>query len=258
MAYQNLVISLITLISFTFVYFYALYIKNNSIIDSFWGIGFIITAVSSVAVSQYFSITQVIVTTLVIIWGTRLSVRIHKRNKGKPEDFRYAKWRQDWGKLAGIKSYTNVFLLQGIICIIISIPVIIVNTHASSVNLPILLTLGFLIWIVGFLFETISDAQLDSFKNSKPEKDLVLDKGLWKYSRHPNYFGESLQWWGIAIIAISTNSSMWWLFISPILITYLLLYVSGVPLLEKKMSQNPKYKDYIKKTNKFIPGLTKS
>lgn len=254
---QYLVVAIVTLSSFVILYFIALYIKNNSIVDSFWGVGFIITAIASISVSHYFAFPQFFITALVFLWGSRLSIRIFMRNQGKPEDWRYAKWRQDWGKFVVLRSFTDVFLLQGILCLVISIPVIVVNIKASNTKLPILVFLGALVWLIGFLFESISDNQLDNFKQSKHKEGTVLDTGLWKYSRHPNYFGEAMQWWGIGIIALGFVSTQWILLIGPITITFLLLKVSGVPLLEKKMSKNPKYQEYMKKTNKFIPRLPK-
>ncbi len=257
MLHQYLIVASITLIAFTLLYFIALIIKNNSIVDSFWGIGFIITTISSVGVSYYSGFPQLLITTLVLLWGSRLSIRIYLRNRNRPEDWRYAKWRQDWGKNVIIRSYTDVFLLQGILCLVICIPVIFVNINAIAVRYSAILVLGLIVWLVGFMFESVGDNQLDEFIKSKPSKGSVLDTGLWKYTRHPNYFGEATQWWGIGIIALSFIPLNWVVLIGPFTITFLLVKVSGVPLLERKMSKNPKYKDYMKKTNKFIPGPQK-
>lgn len=254
---QYLVVAAITIVAFSIVYFIAQFHKNNSLIDSFWGVGFVIIAIFSLLITLNLRLPQVIVTFLVILWGVRLSARISLRNKGKPEDWRYAAWRTKWGSHASLRSYTDVFLPQAVLCFVIALPVIFVNIHSVNIKYPALLALGIIVWLVGFIFEAIGDSQLDEFKNSKSSTNEVLDTGLWKYSRHPNYFGEATLWWGIGIIALSCSFSALWTLIGPITITFLLLKVSGVPMLEKKMSKNPKYKSYMSKTNRFIPGSVK-
>ncbi|HDP99981.1 MAG TPA: DUF1295 domain-containing protein, partial [bacterium] len=193
---------------------------------------------------------------LVTIWGLRLAIHIFLRNKGKPEDFRYRNMRERWGSKAGIKSYTHVFLLQGFLLLLIAYPVIIVNQHHQYEITPFDL-LGITLWIVGFLFEVIGDWQLKRFiKYKKCESNQILKTGIWRYTRHANYFGESLVWWGIFFIVLSVPNG-WWAIFSPVLITFLLLKVSGVPLLEKKYQDNKEFQYYAKKTNKFIPWFPK-
>jgi len=255
---EYLLTLLVILIAFTLLFGLAQYLKNNSVIDTFWGISFIIAAITALVISLDFSSPQIVVTILVFIWGSRLSTRIYLRNKGKAEDWRYAAWRIKWGDNVLFRSYTDVFLVQAIFCFLVSIPVIYINLNNLRIAYPVILIIGILLWIFGFLFETIGDNQLDEFKKSKPKKESVLNTGLWQYTRHPNYFGEATQWWAIGIIVLSTGFSAWWTLIGPITITYLLLKVSGIPMLEKKMSKNPKYKSYMAKTNKFLPGPVKN
>jgi len=255
---EYLTVAIITVFAFSTVYLFALKFKNNSLADIFWGIGFIITNFAAIAVSGIFKSPQIIISTLVIIWGLRISYRILKRNVNKPEDFRYANWRKNWGSKANTRSYTDVFLLQSILCLIVCTPIIYVGLHQLQIKYILLIIIGLIGWVIGFLFETIGDQQLDKFKKQKHDKNSVLDKGLWRYTRHPNYFGESMQWWFVYLIVLSFGFSAWWTIIGPITITFLLLKVSGVPLLEKKMILDPKYKEYMKKTNKFIPGKPKT
>ena len=255
---EYLTVAVITIFAFSIVYLFALNFKNNSLVDIFWGISFIITNVAAILVSGFFNSPQIIISILVLTWGLRISFRLLKRNINKPEDFRYAKWRENWGDKANVRSYTDVFLLQSIFCLIICTPIIFVGLHHLQIKSIWLLMVGLIGWTIGFLFEAIGDIQLDKFKKLKQSKNAVLDYGLWKYTRHPNYFGESIQWWFVYLIVLSFTLSAWWTIIGPATITYLLLKVSGVPLLEKKMSLDPKYKVYMKKTNKFIPGPTKS
>jgi len=255
---QYLTVIGLTISAFSVVYIIATLLENNSIVDIFWGVGFIVATISSLLISNILGLPQILVTALVLLWGFRISIRIFLRNKDKSEDFRYVQMREKWGKYALIRSYTDVFLIQGLLCLVIVTPVIYVNLHTLSIKYPILCVIGVVLWVFGFLFESIGDGQLDDFMSKKPAKGTVLDTGLWKYTRHPNYFGEATQWWAIGIIVLSFTLTGWWTLIGPLTITFLLLKVSGVPMLEKKMSKNPKYKEYMKRTNKFIPGIPKS
>ncbi len=232
-------------------------IKNNGIADIAWGLGFVLVAVLNLFIADQITFRQYLVTALVTIWGLRLAGHIFLRNKGKPEDFRYRNMRERWGSKAGIKSYTHVFLLQGLLLLLIAYPIIIVKQYERNV-LTIFDLLGTGLWISGFLYEVIGDWQLKRFiKYEKSESNQILKTGLWRYTRHPNYFGESLVWWGIFFIVLSVPNG-WWAIFSPVLITFLLLKVSGVPLLEKKYQDNKEYQAYAKKTNKFIPWFPKN
>jgi steroid 5-alpha reductase family enzyme len=188
---------------------------------------------------------------LVTIWGLRLSFHIFTRNKGKPEDFRYAKWRQDIGLHWWWISYFQVFLLQGFLMWIVSLPLQGALSYSNSTTITWLDALGVLIWLTGFLFESIGDCQLAKFKSDPSNKGKLLSTGLWRYSRHPNYFGDAAQWWGFYLFALAAGA--WWTIISPILMTFLLLRVSGVILLEKTLSARTGYEDYMKSTSSFFP-----
>jgi steroid 5-alpha reductase family enzyme len=233
----------------------ALIRKDNSIADIIWGLGFIIVALTILIINGEYAVHQLLVTVLVVLWGFRLSVRIFIRNRGKGEDFRYKKWRKDWGRYWIIRSYFQVFIVQGLMMFLIAIPFIIINSDGGN-GLNWLDALGATVWFIGFVFETIGDYQLDSFINNPLNKGKVLDTGLWRYSRHPNYFGEVVQWWGIFIIAIAVPYG-WIGIIGPLTITVLILKISGIPLLEKTMSKNPAYLLYKKRTSIFIPWSAK-
>lgn len=242
---------LVILIYFTIFFVWATIIKNNSIVDFGWGFGFVVVAAYSYVRGQHFSLSGSLVTLLIAIWGLRLTYHILKRNWGKPEDFRYANWRKDWGKWVIPRAFLQVFMLQGLFMLVIVFPAVLLNA-SSSTRFTLWGTLGLLIWIIGFFFESVGDSQMRNFKKDPSNKGKLIDIGLWRYTRHPNYFGEATMWWGIFIIVFSSNISIISI-ISPIAITYLLLFVSGVPLLEKKYKDNPDFQAYAKVTSKFFP-----
>jgi steroid 5-alpha reductase family enzyme len=188
---------------------------------------------------------------LVTIWGTRLAWHIYSRNKNKPEDKRYADWRNEWGKWFLIRSYLQIYILQGIFLLLIVSPIIFINKFSNSI-LGITDLIGILIWIVGFYFESMGDRELKEFISNPNNKGKIMQSGLWRYSRHPNYFGEVAQWWGIFIIALSVSGSFYTI-IGPLTITFLILFVSGVPLLEKKYEGRPDFEEYKKRTSVFFP-----
>lgn len=223
--------------------------KRNDIADIAWGLGFVLMAWLSFFLSG-FSFNALIVNCLVTIWGIRLAWHIYHRNKNKPEDSRYLEWRKTW-KNFYLRSYLQVFMLQGIFLFLISQPVIFINFAATS-KLGILEIIGLIIWGLGFYFESTGDRQLKQFISNPANKGKLMNKGLWKYSRHPNYFGEVTQWWGIFVIALSIPGSFFTI-IGPLTITTLILFVSGIPLLEKKYAGRPDWEEYKKRTSIFIP-----
>jgi steroid 5-alpha reductase family enzyme len=253
-----LISALYIFIFMNFMYLLALRLKDNSIVDIGWGIGFIIVALATLFDRGTFYPRQLLITAIIIVWGMRLAIYIFKRNSGKGEDFRYKQWRTEWGKTIYWRSYLQVFMLQGAIMFLIALPLMQVNASASSELVPIAIGItdfiGAAVWLIGFLFEAIGDAQMMRFKNNPANKGKIMRYGLWKYTRHPNYFGEALLWWGIFIIA-TAEGNIFISVISPLLLTYLLLKVSGVAMLEKKYTGNAEYDEYIRTTSSFVPML---
>jgi len=245
----------IIFIYFTIFFIIAQIIKNNSIVDIGWGLGFVLIALYTFFFSEIITAKNILVTLLVLVWGSRLFYHILKRNWGKPEDFRYAKWRKDWGKWLFIRGFFQIFMLQGLLMLIIASPIIFIN-DSHQMGLHLLDYLGALIWITGYFFESIGDYQLAQFIRKPENKGKIMKYGLWRYTRHPNYFGEATMWWGIYVISLSLPNSFW-LIISPLTITILLLYVSGVPMLEKKFADDPKFQEYARETSKFFPWFPK-
>lgn len=229
----------------------SIFIKKNDVADIAWGLGFVVMAWGSFYLSMPESLVPVAVNLLVTIWGLRLALHIYSRNKGKPEDYRYATWRAEWGKWFYLRSYFQIYILQGFLLFLISLPVIFINTYFVDGS-EWLALIGVLIWGLGFYFESVGDAQLAKFIKDPANKGKLMQSGLWRYTRHPNYFGEVTQWWGIFMVALLVPSG-WLSIIGPITITYLILKVSGIPMLEKKMEQNPEFAEYKKRTSAFIP-----
>jgi len=244
----------------------ALIKKRNDVIDPMWGAGFAIVALGTYVIGEQ-SLVGFLLLIMVLLWATRLTSRLigrilHK----KDEDYRYKKWREEWMKKGKgyffMRSFLQIFMLQGLLMFIISLSFITVNSGMTSGTLnpeafPWLVAIGALIWIIGFSFEVIGDAQLSKFIKNPDNKGKIMQTGLWKYSRHPNYFGEATLWWGIWIIALGAGVPLWTI-LSPITITFLLLKVSGVPMLEAQWKVNEAYEEYKKKTSVFIPLPTKT
>ncbi|SDY27990.1 DUF1295 domain-containing protein [Tindallia californiensis] len=230
-------------------------IKNNSIVDMGWGPGFVVVTIYAWLTSESLTIRGSLVMILVVIWGSRLAYHIVRRNIGKPEDFRYANWRNEWGKWVVPRAFFQVFMLQGFFMLVVAYPVLLVQASART-GFGILETLGLTVWVIGFYFESVGDRQLREFKKRPENRGKIIQHGLWRYTRHPNYFGEATMWWGLWIMAIPVEWG-WTGIISPLAITWLLLFVSGVPMLEKKYKGNPEFEAYAQKTNAFFPGPPK-
>ncbi|MCX6281695.1 MAG: DUF1295 domain-containing protein [Bacteroidetes bacterium] len=243
-------IALLILIYMSLVFVLAQIAKDNSIVDIFWGLGFILIAIYSFIQDMEPDLRKWIVTFLVALWGLRLSVHVFLRNRGRGEDFRYRQWRETW-KYFILRSYFQIFLLQGLFMFLIALPVYYINFNSKQV-LGFWDTLGLVIFGTGFLFEAVADYQLAEFKKKPENKGRIITTGLWELCRHPNYFGEALVWWGFSFYAMSLPNG-WITLISPVIITLLLRFVSGVPMLEKKYSGRPDWEDYKRKTAAFVP-----
>ncbi len=240
----------------TALFLIAVMTKDNGVVDIGWGIGFMLVAAVTMENSGTLFPKQKLLMFLIVMWGLRLASYICIRNWGKPEDFRYAQWRKQWGDKVLVNSFLRIFMLQGFIMLVMCLPIIIVNSTPRTLDLKSLYPIGGGLWAIGFFFESLADLQMFYFKDNVAHEGHIMNKGLWKYSRHPNYFGEALMWWGIFIVSIP--SGYWYFTVwSPALITFLLLKVSGVTLLEKKYEGNDAYSDYKRRTSTFIPWFPK-
>ena len=224
--------------------------KRADLADIAWGFGFVLIAWVSLGLG-HFSWAGLLVNLLVTLWALRLSVHIYKRNRNREEDFRYQNMKKDWGKNFRWRIFSKVFLLQGFILYIVGMPILWLHTHPQQISLSTL-GLGVFLWLGGFLIETISDMQLSAFKKDPKNRGKLLSHGLWSYCRHPNFLGEIIQWWAIWVFA-ATLPFGWALAASPLLITFLIIKVSGVAPLEAKMAQHPGFKNYAKKTPCLFP-----
>jgi len=263
--YQFIVPVLVIFVYFSVLYLVAEKKHNYSIVDIGWGAGFVLVALTASIIQilpfATLSATAIFVLVVTIFWGLRLSSHIYKRNHGKPEDFRYTAMRERYSKMKypKLQAYARIFLSQGMFMALISIVLLVgisQNRLLSDVWHYGLLALGALLWITGFLFESIGDAQLAKFLKDPSSKGKIMDRGLWRYTRHPNYFGESLMWIGVGVSTLSVMYGYVGL-ISPFVITWLLLFVSGVPLLEKAMMKRPGFAEYASKTSIFFPWFPK-
>ncbi len=237
----------------------ALVRRDNSIVDIAWGPGFIMLALISLSHSAAGSAPParaVLVTILVAVWGVRLALHILIRKWGRGEDFRYAKWRREWGRRVVPRSFLQIFMLQGAIMSVVAWTVVLTNSRTGP-GLGLLDLAGGVLWLKGFIWEAAGDAQLRRFKLDPANRGRVMDRGLWRFTRHPNYFGEALMWWGIAVIGLAVPGG-WQGLVSPLILTFLLLRVSGVRMLEKALvDRRPGYADYLRRTSTFIPWFPK-
>lgn len=248
---EYLTLGLILFCYMTTWFLISILFKRNDVADIAWGLGFILMAWSSYFLFKNYQLVSLIVNTLVTIWGLRLSLHILKRNAGKKEDFRYMEWRKQWGKLFYIRSYLQVYLLQGFFLFLIVLPTLFINS-VNNTTFNTFVLIGLIVWITGFLFESIGDKQLANFIKDPKNKGEIMQSGLWKYTRHPNYFGEVTLWWGIFFMTLGFSKGIYTI-IGPLTITTLILFVSGIPLLEKKYIGNVKFEKYKKKTSVFFP-----
>lgn len=231
--------------------------NNVTVVDSLWGVGFIVIAWISLILGSTGTPRGWLLAVLTTIWGLRLTIYISWRNWGKGEDPRYGSWRRRHRERFRLVSLYKVFGLQALFMWVIALCLQFGILAPKPTKLIWLDALGLAIWAVGFLFETIGDWQLARFKSDPENRGKVMDRGLWAYTRHPNYFGEVLVWWGIYVIVLSIPGA-WWTLISPAVITLVLLKMTGVVLTEKTiLATRPHYRDYMEKTSAFLPWFPK-
>ncbi len=236
----------------TLVWVISLIKRDAGIMDIFWGLGFLVVAIFQYLTGGMHTPLRLLVLLLVLVWGLRLALHIGIRNAGKPEDARYRKWREENGKAWWWRSYFKVFLLQGTVMWVVALPLYAVFEGGIHSGLEFFPWIGAGLFTVGFFFEAVADWQLMQFKKNSSNKGKVLDKGLWATSRHPNYFGEALIWWGFGLIGLSTGA--WWALISPLIMNFLLVRVSGVKMLDALLEKtNPEYSRYMNETPSFLP-----
>lgn len=229
--------------------------KDVSIVDSMWSLMILLAGLVFYIQTDNDHARKTLVLILLVIWALRLSLHITWHHYGKPEDYRYQRIRANNQPNFAFKSIYIVFGLQAVLGLVVSLPIL--AAINSDAPLGWLDFAGITLWLIGMFFEAVGDWQLAAFKAKPESKGKVLDDGLWRYTRHPNYFGEACIWWGFFLIALSAGG--WWSLLSPLLMTFLLLKVSGVAMLEKDIGERrPAYADYIKQTNAFIPGLPRS
>ncbi len=242
---------LLLLLSFALVFLIGRQKKKHDYIDIFWGLGFILSAVISYALGKKPEI-GLLMALMMMLWGGRLSIHLARRNIGKPEDFRYRAMRDKWKNRFELVMFLRMYLLQFLLNALIGFPIVFVNLQGAGS--PDLFTwLGLLVWLTGLAVEITADEQLRRFREKAENKGKLMTGGLWAWSRHPNYFGEALSWWGVFLLSLTGDPGRFWLVFSPLLITFLLVFVSGVPLLEKKYRGRADWEAYKQKTSKFIP-----
>ncbi|RJQ81103.1 DUF1295 domain-containing protein [Amycolatopsis panacis] len=219
-------------------------------VDTFWGLGFPLIAVVSLPFGSAPWPLRLVVAALTVVWGLRLAIHLHLRNHGRPEDPRYVRMAERAGPRLAVRMYVRVYLMQGVVLWFVSLPV---QFAMYGTGFGVTAWLGVLVWLIGFTFETAGDEQLRRFRADPANRGLVLDTGLWRYTRHPNYFGDACVWWGFYLLACS-----WWpgaaTVLSPLVMTFLLVRGTGKPMLEASLRKNrPRYAEYIERTSGFVP-----
>lgn len=243
------------LVFMTAVFIVSRLLSRTDVVDAAWGPAFVVAAVAAFVLNPYdlgLGVNvQTFVTVLVVIWAARLSFTITRRLMRKPEDIRYVNLRNEWKGNEFVNTYVRIFVIQAVLATVISSALIHVNLSLAT-SMSTFAYIGGAIWLVGFYFEVFGDLQLKRFLANPKNKGKLMTSGLWKYTRHPNYFGEATMWWGVFVVALSVPYG-WLGIVTPVVITYLLLFVSGVPMTEKAFEGKPGWKAYKKRTSKFFP-----
>lgn len=226
--------------------------RDASIVDIVWGLGFVLVAWAAKFVTGASGSGNWLLLAMVTVWGVRLAGYLAKRNLGKGEDFRYQAMRRKHGERFAIVSLYTVFGLQGALMFVVSIPVT-MGQRNTGAGAGFVALLGFIVWAVGMYFEAVGDAQLARFKRDPENAGQIMDQGLWALTRHPNYFGDAMVWWGLAIVGSSQGAGVW-AFLGAAVMTVLLVRVSGAAMLDRLLAKRkPGYADYMARTSGFIP-----
>lgn len=226
--------------------------RDASIVDIAWGLGFVLVAWAAKFVTGASGSGNWLLLLMVTVWGLRLAGYLAKRNLGKGEDFRYRAMRRKYGERFAFVSLYSVFGLQGVLMMLVSLPVSL-GQRDTDAGAGFIVLLGFAVWAVGLYFEAVGDAQLARFKRDPRNADQIMDRGLWGLTRHPNYFGDALVWWGLAIVG-STQGAGIWAFLGAAVMTVLLVRVSGAAMLDRLLAKRkPGYAEYMARTSGFIP-----
>jgi steroid 5-alpha reductase family enzyme len=243
--------SLLAILTLSLLFWLVSLVKRDvSVVDSAWSLLFLSGLAAYIAASPAHGPRTLLIAALVAVWAVRLSTYITWRNWGEGEDRRYQAMRRKHDPGFALKSIVLVFGLQGLLAWVIALPL--VAAVAGTGSLQALDYAGVALWTLGMLFEAIGDYQLARFKAQPQNRGKVMDQGLWRYTRHPNYFGECCIWWGFYLLALAAGG--WWTLLSPVIMTFLLLRVSGVTLLERDIGQRrPDYRDYVQRTSAFFP-----
>ena len=239
------------LIFFTALWAYSIRIQNSSIADVGWGPGILVIGLTYYFTSDGFPLRAQLTLILLAIWGFRLGAHLGIRNRLEGEDYRYVRWRDDYEDSWWWFSYIKVFLLQAVIAWIVSLPIYFSIVSLTPAELTMFDYVGVAVFLVGLIFESLGDEQLRRFRANRANKGKVLDTGLWRYTRHPNYFGEAMVWWGFGLIGVATGGIPG--LIGPAVLTYLLIYVSGVSLIEATLINKQGYIHYVGRTPAFLP-----
>jgi steroid 5-alpha reductase family enzyme len=252
MSHAMLVSALAIVVLMLSTWVLSIILKNASIVDIVWGLGFVMVAWVVRLSTDANNARQWLLVAMVTVWGLRLAGYLFWRNHGNGEDFRYRAMRKHYGPRFGLISLVTVFALQGALMFVVSLSVQLGQADATP-NIGVIAYIGVALWLVGLFFEAVGDAQLARFKADPANQGMVMRTGLWRYTRHPNYFGDFLVWWGIFLIAAESGAGAWG-FAGPLLMTLLLVKVSGAGLLEKDIAtRRPGYADYVRRTSGFIP-----
>ncbi|MGI8803241.1 MAG: DUF1295 domain-containing protein [Solirubrobacteraceae bacterium] len=235
------------------VWLLSLRLRDASIIDVFWGLGFALIGWLCFAAGDGAVDRRLALAIMASLWGLRLAIHIGRRNHGRGEDFRYARLRARDGRRFWLTSLYRVYLVQAALMWVVALPLQAGSAHGREVGLGLLDAVGLAVFAAGLACEAIGDLQLARFKADPASTGQVMDRGLWRYTRHPNYFGDVLAWWGIGVVALAAGGT-WWALVGPAVNTFILVRLTGKPLLEATIGERrPGYAEYVARTSGVIP-----